>query len=305
MKVAITGASGLLGTHLTRALRAAGHEVVRLVRHEVRAGDEVTWNPSTGYVDLASLSGSDAVIHLAGAGLGDRPWTPAYKRLLMDSRVQGTDTIARAVAALEPQPKVLLTMAGVGYYGNPGDTELAEGSPAGDGYLAQIVVAWEAATAPAVEAGVRVAPMRTGLVVSGQGGAFGRLLQIFRLGIGGRLGSGRQWWSWVALHDYLRAVRFLLEHDELSGPVNISSPEPLRNADATRALGRVVHRPAVIPVPGFALKLPFQDFAEDLLGGQRVLPRRLTEAGFVFDRPEFEGALRAEVADAQAARVTS
>ncbi|MGH8971043.1 MAG: TIGR01777 family oxidoreductase [Actinomycetes bacterium] len=300
VKVAITGSSGLLGPHLVRSFRGDGHEVVRLVRREATAADEVFWRPELGHVDLDGLAGTDAVVHLAGAGLASRPWTPAHKRRVLESRVQGTTTIAGAVVAMDPPPRVLLSMAGVGYYGNPGDRVLDETSPAGDTYLARIVQEWEAATMPAAAAGIRVVTMRTGVVVSGKGGAYGRLLPIFRLGLGGRLGSGRQWWSWVALHDYVRAVRFLVDHDELSGPVNVTSPQPVTNAEATVALGRAVHRPAVMWVPGFALRLPLRDFAEDLLGGQRVVPQRLLDAGFAFDRPELEQAIRAEIAQARA-----
>ena len=302
MKVVLTGASGLLGPALAASWRSDGAEVVRLVRRAPSAPGEARWDPAAGTVDPGALRDAQVVVHLAGVGIGDRPWTPAHKRAVMDSRVQGTTTIARAVA--DAGVPTLLSMAGIGVYGNPGGAVCDEDSPVGDTYLARVVRAWEASTAPAAEAGARVVTMRTALVVSGRGGAFGRLILLFRLGLGGRLGSGHQWWSWVALTDYVRAVRFLADHAHIGGPVNISGPEPLTNADVTSAMGRVLHRPTVLPVPGFALKLPFRDFADDLLGGQRVVPRRLQEAGFEFAHPTFEDALRAELAQAHS-RVTS
>jgi uncharacterized protein len=293
MKVVLTGSSGLLGRALVSSLRDDGHEVVRLVRRPPAAPDEARWDPSTGHVEPAALPGADAVINLAGPGLGDRPWTPARKRMLLDDRVSATRTITEAMAAAEPRPRVLLSMSGTGFYGTPGDQVLTEEAPQGDGYVAQIAASWEQATAPAADAGIRVVRMRTGVVLSANGGAFGRLLPIFRLGLGGRLGSGRQWWSWVALPDYVAAVRFLLDHEEIDGPVNVTAPVPITNADLTKAMGRVLHRPTFTIAPGFALKLPLRDFAEDLLGGQRSVPQRLLDAGFGFEHPSFEPALRA------------
>jgi uncharacterized protein (TIGR01777 family) len=293
MKVVLTGASGLLGRALVSSLRDDGHAAVRLVRRPPAAPDEAQWDPHSGHVDPAALPGADAVINLAGPGLGDRPWTPARKRMLLDDRVSATRTIAEAMAAAEPPPRVLLSMSGTGFYGTPGDQVVTEAAPQGDGYVAQIAAAWEQATAPAADAGIRVVRMRTGVVLSANGGAFGRLLPIFRLGLGGRLGSGRQWWSWVALPDYVSAVRFLLDHGEVDGPVNVTAPVPITNADLTKAMGRVLHRPTFTIAPGFALKLPLRDFAEDLLGGQRSVPQRLLDAGFDFEHPLFEPALRA------------
>lgn len=302
MKVVLTGASGLLGPALVNSFLADGHEVVRLVRRPPAAPDEATWDPAGGHVDPGALRGTGLVIHLAGAGLGDRPWTPAHRRVVMTSRVEGTTTIARAAAAADVPS--LLSASGVGYYGNPGDRVLDESAPRGDTYVSAIAARWEESTAPASAAGIRVSLMRTAVVLSAKGGAYGRLLPIFRLGIGGRLGSGRQWWSWVSLDDYVRAVRFLADRDELSGPVNLAAPEPLTNADMTAAMGRVLHRPTLTRVPGFALRLPLRDFAEDLLGGQRVVPRRLLDAGFTFAHREFERALRETLAAAHS-RTTS
>jgi uncharacterized protein (TIGR01777 family) len=294
VKVVLTGASGLLGGTLIESLHGDGHDTVRLVRRQPRTPDEARWDPAAGQVDPDALRDADAVINLAGPGLGDRPWTPSYKREVLTARIDATHTIATAIAATDPRPRVLVSASAVGYYGNPGDAVLDENDPAGDSYLAHIASEWERAAAPARDAGVRVVTMRTAVVVSAKGGAFGRrLLPLFRLGFGGRIGSGRQWWSWVTLGDYVRAVRFLLDRDDIDGPVNISAPEPIRNADMTNAMGRVLHRPTVAVAPGFLLRLPLRDFAEDLLGGQRVIPARLTEAGFVFEQPTFEPALRA------------
>jgi uncharacterized protein (TIGR01777 family) len=293
VRAVLTGASGLLGGALTTALRSDGHQVVRLVRREPRAADEARWDPTSGYVDPAALTGTDAVVNLAGPGLGDRPWTPAYKRQVLTTRIAATTTIAAAMAAADPRPRVLVSSSAVGYYGNPGDDVLTEDAPAGDTYLARVAREWEEATAPARDAGIRVVTARSAVVVSAQGGAFGRrLLPLFRVGLGGRLGSGQQWWSWVSLEDWVRAMRFLLDRDDLEGPFNISAPEPLRNADLTRVMSRVLHRPAVLRVPGPALVLPLGDFARDLLGGQRVVPKRLEAAGFQFRHRDFEAALR-------------
>jgi len=292
MKVVLTGASGLLGGALVSSLRGDGHEVVRLVRRQPSSADETRWDPQSGFVEPTAMAGADAVINLAGPGLGDRPWTSSRQHKLLDDRVSATHTITAAMVAAQPRPRVLLSMSGTGYYGAPGDAPVTEEAPQGDGYVAEIAAAWERATSPASDAGIRVVRMRTGVVLSAKGGAFGRLLPIFRLGVGGRLGSGRQWWSWLALPDYVAGVRFLLEHDEIDGPVNLTSPEPIRNTDMTKAMGRVLHRPTYTFVPGFALRLPLRDFADDLLAGQRAVPQKLLDAGFAFANPTFEPALR-------------
>jgi uncharacterized protein (TIGR01777 family) len=291
MKVVLTGASGLLGPALASSFRADGHDVLRLVRRPPSAPDEARWDPQAGVVQPGALDGAALVVHLAGATPGDRPWTRAHARAVMDSRVQGTTTIAEAVAAAGVP--TLLSASGTGYYGNPGDTVLDESAPAGSGYMAEVARRWEESTQPAVEAGVRVVPMRTGVVVSRKGGAYGRrLLPIFRLGIGGTIGSGRQWFSWIALPDYVRAVRFLADRADLSGPVNVTSPNPTTNAEMTKAMGRVLHRPTMMRAPAFAVRLALGDFGKDLLAGQRVVPRRLLDAGFTFAHADFEPALR-------------
>jgi len=294
MRIAVTGASGLIGSALVPYLRGQGHEVLRLVRGVATSPDEVRWDPDRGYVDLVPLAGTDAVIHLAGAGVGDHRWTAEYKATIFDSRVLGTDTIARAVAELDPKPAVLVSGSAIGFYGDTGQDAVDETSPAGSGFLADVVTAWEAAADPAREAGVRVVHPRTGLVVAGSGGAWGRLWPIFRLGAGGRLGSGRQWWSFISLRDELAALAFLLEH--LEGPVNLTAPNPATNAEVTHAMGRLLKRPTVVPVPAKALELVLGEFSSEVLGSARVLPTRLLEAGFEFQDPTIDEALAAALA---------
>ncbi|MFB7191521.1 TIGR01777 family oxidoreductase [Streptomyces sp. NPDC056230] len=292
-RIAVTGASGLIGAALVRSLRADGHEVVRLVRRPARAGDEVEWDPGRGYVDVAGLVGCDAVVHLAGAGVGDHRWTPAYKREIRDSRVLGTTAIAEAVASLDVPPKVLLSGSAIGYYGDTGDRAVDESAPAGEGFLPSVCVEWEAATAAAHEAGIRIAHARTGLVVGREGGAWGRLFPLFRAGLGGRLGNGRQYWSFIALHDEVAALRHILDTESLSGPVNLTGPDPVTNAEVTAAMGRVLHRPTLLTAPAPALRIALGDFAQDVLGSQRVLPGKLLDSGFVFAFPGIDAAIRA------------
>ena len=295
MKIAVTGSSGFLGTALVSSLRSDGHEVLRLVRRAPGALDEVKWDPLVGTVDVAALSGVEAVIHLAGAGVGDHRWTQAYKRTILDSRVDGTRTISTAITRLDPVPRVLVSASAVGFYGDRGEEVLTEESPPGRGFLAGVVQSWEAAAAPAAAAGVRVVHPRTGIVLNKDGGALGRMSTLFRLGVGGRLGSGRQYWPWISLTDEIRAVRFLLDTDSLSGPVNLTGPEPVTNAAITSAIGDVVHRPTILPVPAVALKIALGEFAGEVLISQRVLPRRLLDAGFTFEHPDVTTALRAEL----------
>lgn len=293
MRVAVTGASGLIGTALVPALRERGHEVLRLVRRDPAAHDEVRWDPESGEVDLAALHGIDGVIHLAGAGVGDKRWTPAYKRTILLSRVNGTDTISRAMAHLEPKPRVLVSGSAIGYYGDTGDREVTETSPQGAGFLADVVAQWEAAAAPAQDAGIRVAFARTGLVVSDRGGAWKRLLPIFRLGLGGKIGSGRQYWSFISLRDEVRALIALLEDDRYVGPVNLTAPVSVTNAEVTAAMGRVLGRPTVLPVPAIALKVALGEFSSDVLGSQRVVPSVLESEDFTWVDPTIDDAIRA------------
>jgi uncharacterized protein (TIGR01777 family) len=267
-----------------------------LVRRAAAADDEVTWDPGAGRgPDAAALEGVDAAINLAGAGIGDHRWTDDYKRQILQSRVSSTTVLAEALARLEPRPQVLLTGSAIGYYGDTGDTEVDENSPAGHDFLAEVAETWEAAAAPAADAGIRTVRLRTGIVLSTKGGALGKVLPMFRVGVGGRLGSGKQYLSWIARPDYVAAVRFLLSADGISGPVNMTAPTPVTNREYTKAVADAVHRPALFPAPAIALKLAIGGFAGSVVGGQRVLPKRLLEAGFEFAYPEIGPALRALV----------
>jgi uncharacterized protein (TIGR01777 family) len=298
MRVVVTGATGFLGAALVRSLRADGHEVLRLVRRRPSGADEAQWDPDHRHLDPAVLAGSDAVVHLAGAGVGDRRWNDSYKRTIRASRVDGTTTIATALASC-PQaerPRVLLSQSAVGFYGDTGDEVVDESAPLGQGFLADVVRQWEDATAPAAAAGVRVVTTRTGLVLAESGGVLAKMLPIFKLGLGGRLGSGRQWMSWIALPDQVAAMRFLLDRDDVAGVVNVTAPEPVRNRDYTKALARAVHRPALAVVPSAALRAAFGGFADEgVLVSQRVVPARLEDAGFDFTYADIDAALTALV----------
>lgn len=289
MRIAISGSSGVIGTALSQSLSDKGHEVVRLVRRETEAADEIEWDPQGGTVG-AGLDDVDAVVNLAGAGVGDRRWTKAYKKEIRDSRVLGTITLARAMARSDNPPSVLINGSAIGYYGNSGIDPVTETSPPGEGFLADVVVDWEKATSPASDAGIRVAMIRTGLVVSAVGGAFGRLLPLFKYGLGGRVGSGKQYWSFISLRDEVRAIEFLLESD-ISGPVNLVAPHAITNRDVTRAMADSVNRPAFLPVPAIALKAVLGEFADDILASQNVVPEVLTNAGFTWLDPTIADAL--------------
>ncbi|GAB3351165.1 TIGR01777 family oxidoreductase [Modestobacter lapidis] len=295
MKVAITGSSGLIGTALVPALRSDGHEVLRLVRRTPRTADEHRWAPDHRRIDVSVLADVDAVVNLAGVGIGDRRWTAAYQRQVVASRVDSTATVSEALAdaaAADPgRPRVLLSASGVGYYGDTGDRPVDESAPAGADFLADVCRQWEAATAPAADAGVRVVLLRTGLVLA-EGGMMSRIRPLFRLGLGGKLGSGKQYWPWISLRDEVDAIRFLLTGD-VSGPVNLTGPDPVTNAEFTRTLSRLVHRPAVLPVPGTALSVALGGFARvGVLAGQRAVPTALTAAGFQHTDQDLESALR-------------
>lgn len=290
LRIAVTGASGLIGTALVAHLRADGHEVLRLVRRPAGAADEVTWDPVAGTVDLGRLAGVHAVVHLAGAGVGEHRWTAAYRKVILDSRVQGTGTIARAVAELDPAPGVLVSASAIGFYGDTGSRAVDETAPRGAGFLAEVVEAWEAAAEPARVAGVRVAHPRSGLVMARSGGAWARLLPLFRLGLGGRLGNGRQYWSYITLQDEVRALTHLLD-SELAGPVNLTAPEPATNAEITKAMGAALHRPTLLPVPAIALKTVLGEFSSEVLGSARVRPARLLADGFTFRHPDLVSAV--------------
>ncbi|WP_250401155.1 TIGR01777 family oxidoreductase [Streptomyces cellostaticus] len=292
-RIAVAGASGLIGSALVRSLTADGHEVVRLVRRAPRDGNEVRWDPERQQVDAAGLAGCDAVVNLAGAGIGDRRWTPEYKRLIRDSRVLGTAALTEAVASLDTPPRVYVSGSAMGIYGDTGDRAVDEDAPPGDGFLPSLCVEWEEAAAPAREAGVRTVFLRTGLVVARGGGAWGRLFPLFKAGLGGRLGNGRQYWSYIALHDEVAAIRHLIDDGTASGPFNLTAPQPLTNREVTEAMGRVLHRPTLFAVPEPVLRAALGEMAGDVLGSQRVLPKRLLESGFTFAFPGIEDAIRA------------
>lgn len=295
MRVMISGASGFLGSHLATYLAGQGHDVVRLVRRESRAADEVSWDPERGTLPSEALQTVDAVVNLAGAGLGDRRWSPQYKEAIRASRLGSTATLAAAITAADPRPRTLLSSSGVGWYGDTGGHEVTEGSPAAAGFLADLCQAWEAAATVAAAAGTRVAQLRTGPVLHASGGLLKPLLPMFRWGAGARLGSGRQYMSWISLADWLDAVAFLLDSD-VSGPVNLTAPEPATNAEFTRTLASLLHRPALLAVPRFALRLGIGEYADEALANQRALPATLTGAGFTFRHPTIDAGLRAALA---------
>lgn len=292
MKVAITGASGLIGTAVSASLRADSHQVVSFVRRAPRSADEVRWDPSSRRLDPTDLADIDGVVHLAGAGIGDKRWTQSRKRELLDSRVNGTAAVAKALAAAVNRPRFLISASGVHYYGtDTGDRPVDESDPNGAGFLAEVCQRWEAAADPARDAGVRVVHPRSGLVLARRGGVMDRLLPLFRLGVGGRIGDGRAYWPWISLHDEVAALRMLID-SELSGPVNLTSPEPVTNAEFTKTLGAVLHRPTLATVPSFVLRIVIGDFADEgILRVPRALPGVLTEAGFRFTHPTLREAL--------------
>ncbi|HVL83584.1 MAG TPA: TIGR01777 family oxidoreductase [Pseudonocardia sp.] len=294
MRVVVAGSSGLIGTALVADLRAAGHEVLRLVRRARAAPDERGWDPPAGRVEPGTFDGVDAVVNLNGVGIGDRPWSGARRQLIRDSRNVPTEVLARAVA--QHRVPALLSASGVDYYGDTGDRTVDETAPAGAGFLAEVCRDWEAATAPAAEAGARVVLMRTAPVLSPAGGILGRLRPLFRFMLGGRIGSGRQYFPWISLDDQVSAVRFLLENPSVSGPVNLAGPVPVTNAEFTRALAEAVGRPAPFVVPGFALKAVLGEMAEELvLTGARAVPAKLESAGYRFRHTTVNDALAAAV----------
>ncbi|MDT7711734.1 MAG: uncharacterized protein QOG46_423 [Pseudonocardiales bacterium] len=293
MRVAIAGSSGLIGTALAALLRQTGHDVLRLVRRPPRGPDERAWDPSAATMDADTLAGTDAVVNLCGSAMGNKRWSGEVKQAIRDSRIGPTEVLAAAVA--EHRVPVLVSASGVGYYGDTADREVDETFPQGSGFLAQVCRDWEAATAPAVRAGARVVRVRTGLVISAAGGLMGQLKPLFAVGLGARLGSGAQYMPWISLDDEVGAIRFALEHDELSGPVNLSGPDPVTNAEFTRAVGETMHRPTPLVVPGFALRLirGAELVDEMVMAGQRAVPSVLRKYGYPFQHPTLRAALAA------------
>jgi uncharacterized protein (TIGR01777 family) len=295
MQIVIAGASGFLGGRLVPHLRAAGHQVTQLVRRPVRNPGELRWDPAAGLLDAGALAGKDAVINLAGAGVGDRRWTEQYKRTLRTSRVDTTTTLAKAIgAAGDEKPPVLLNSSAVGFYGDTGDRAVDEQSPAGDGFLPDMCKVWEAATRPAEDAGTRVVLLRTGFPLAKDGGLLKPIYLQFKLFAGGKMGNGRQYLPWMSVPDWLGAVEFLL-HRDLAGPVNLTGPQPVTNAEFSAALAKVLRRPNLLPVPGFALKAAVGEFGGEALASQRVVPGVLVREGFPFAHRTVEAALQQAV----------
>jgi uncharacterized protein (TIGR01777 family) len=295
VRVAISGASGLLGSALAPALKADAHEVVRLVRHPATSPSEINWDPAAGTIDAGALAGVDAAVNFSGATIGRR-WTRARKAEILASRVASTRLLAETLASLEPRPSALLCAGGVGIYGDRGDEILTEESDLGGGFLADVGRAWEAAAQPARDAGIRVVTFRQGIVLTRRGGALERMLTPFRLGVGGRIGGGGQWWSWIELDDLVGAYRHALTTD-LAGPVNLVSPNPVTNERFARALGHALHRPAFFPFPAVMVKTVFGEMGEEaLLGSQRALPAKLLDSGFAFRFPDLAPALERALA---------
>jgi uncharacterized protein len=285
----------LLGSALAASLRADGHRVLRFVRGGVTGVEAIGWDPDAGRIDAPALEGIDAVVHLAGESIGGRRWTAEQKRRIRESRTKGTALLAAAVASRERKPRVFVSASAIGYYGDRGDELLTEVSASGDGFLADVCRAWEDETRSAIDAGVRTVNVRTGIVLAKHGGALKQMLLPFRLGLGGAQGSGRQWMSWIALDDEIRALRAAIDDERLRGPVNLTAPNPVTNAEFAHALGRALHRPTVLPTPMFPLKLRYGSELVDslLLASQRVMPGRLETIGFPFRHPDLEPALDA------------
>jgi uncharacterized protein (TIGR01777 family) len=296
MRVLVTGSTGFIGSSLVQALEQRGDQVVRLSRRG--SAGEPTWDPDAGTISAGALDGVDAVVHLAGEGIGEKKWTAEQKQRVLGSRVKGTSLLARTLAEQETKPAVLVSGSAIGYYGDRGDEVLDETSSSGDDFLADVCRQWEASAQPVVDAGIRLVNIRTGIVLDPSGGVLKRLLLPFRLGLGGRVGTGRQWMSWIARGDVIGAIIHALDHDSLRGPVNLTAPNPLTNAELTKTLGAVLHRPTILPTPLLPLKLRYGAELVDalLVSGQRVLPRQLEGAGYAFAHRDLAPALRALLA---------
>ncbi|MGB0715896.1 MAG: TIGR01777 family oxidoreductase [Phycisphaerae bacterium] len=294
LSVFVTGSSGLVGKRLCVALQDDGHQVKRVVRSTKQDGPRaVVWNPSADEIDPTIFNGADAVVHLAGESIADKRWSTAQKKVILDSRAKSTRNLAEALAALDNPPKTLVCASAIGFYGSRGDEQLTEESETGDGFLAEVCRAWEDACQPARDAGIRVVNIRIGMVVARDGGALAKMLTPFKMGAGGILGSGKQYMSWIEVDDLVRLIEYTITEESLDGPVNAVAPKPITNFEFTKALGRVLGRPTIFPMPAFAARLAFGEMADELLlSSARVFPKRATDAGFVFARPEIESALR-------------
>ncbi len=293
MKILISGSHGLVGKALVKSLKAKGHEIFRLVRHAPVSDSEIEWSPDRYSIALARLDGFDAVVHLAGESIASGRWDDEQKRKIRESRVKGTKLLSDALANLARPPKTLISASAIGYYGNRGDEMLTETSSPGDDFLAGVCVEWEKATAHAAEKGIRVVNARFGIILDSGGGALAKMLTPFRMGVGGEIGGGKQWMSWIALDDVVGAIEYVLATDTVKGPVNVVAPNPVRNAEFTKTLGNVLSRPTIFPIPAFGVRLVFGEMADALLlSSQRVESALLKDAAYQFDYPQLEGALR-------------
>jgi uncharacterized protein (TIGR01777 family) len=293
MRVAIAGASGLIGRALGAAWRDAGHEVKRLVRRAARSPDEITWNPATGELDPRELAGVDAIVNLAGENIAGGRWTAARRERILRSRVDATRTLVQALAKLERRPRVFVSASAVGFYGDRCDEVLTEASAIGHGFLPEVCLAWETHAEGAARLGVRTTLLRFGMVLAAEGGALAKMLPVFRVGVGGRFGSGRQWVSWISIADAVGAICFALENERCAGPVNIVAPQPVTNAEFARTLACVLHRPALLPAPAWALRVAFGRMADEaLLASTRAVPQKLEASGYAFRHADLESALR-------------
>ena len=298
MKILISGSHGLVGAALIKSLEPEGHEIFRLVRHAPGSRSEIEWSPDRYSIALARIEGFDAVVHLAGESIAEGRWSDEKKKRIRESRAKGTKLLSDALANLTNPPRALISASAIGYYGNRGDEVLTEGSKPGDGFLPEVCVEWEKATALATEKGIRVVNTRFGVILDAHGGALAKMLPPFRMGIGGRIGSGKQWMSWIALDDVVGAIKFALKNDSLQGPVNFVAPNPVTNSEFTRRLGKALSRPTLFPIPAFGVRLVFGEMADALLlSSQRVEPASLRNAGYQFQYPKLEEALQHGLAD--------
>ena len=297
MKILMSGSHGLVGAALIKSLEPEGHEIFRLVRHAPNSRSEIEWSPDRYSIALARLEGFDAVVHLAGESIAEGRWSDEKKKRIRESRVKGTKLLGDALANLSNPPRTLVSASAIGYYGNRGNEVLTEGSAPGDGFLPEVCVEWEKATALATEKGIRVVNTRFGVILDTHGGALAKMLPPFRMGIGGRIGSGKQWMSWIALDDVIGAIKFALSNDALHGPVNFVAPNPVTNSEFTKTLGKALSRPTLFPIPAFGIRLVFGEMADALLlSSQRVAPASLIKAGYQFQYPGLKEALRHSLA---------